>query len=87
MDYSRVKQYTAIYDNQRQFVALQEQGLQAYMPLGVLPVVADRNFDKITNSQLEDIARAAGIALMNVQAVESSAKALDQQYGEFLKSK
>jgi hypothetical protein len=87
MDYPHVRQYTEIYETQKQFLSMRDQALQSYTPLGTLPVVFERDFKKISDAQLQDVESAASIALLNVQSVESVAKELDEQYSNFLGGK
>ncbi len=87
MGYPVAKEYTEIYEAQRQFLSMQERTIQTYMPLGVISAVFEHGTQRITDAQLQEIERSAAIALMNVQALESFSKELSAQYSRLLKER
>jgi hypothetical protein len=87
MEYAKAKQYTEVYGDQQMFLSMQERLVGSFEPLGVLPVMMDRDPKRITDVQLLEIERAASVALVNVQALENLAKDLNENYAQVLSRK
>jgi hypothetical protein len=80
MDYEELKKYTDVYDEQQDFVNVQNQAFPVVGSLSATMQVLNRDIAKVSAAQLDEIQTEAIKMLTIEQALEGVASSLSKQY-------
>ena len=89
MDYDTVKRYTEIYDRQKQFLTVQDRGLQASLDLNGIfgaafrPAFQIKESARPTDYELREIQRATAMTMVDAAAVQQIGQRLLANYDKF----
>lgn len=86
MPYSEVQRYTVVYDLQRSFTALEDHAFANALEVEGLTTLTQRKQESLSAQELSDAERRIGTALASINAMQSIAGPLRENYDKILTS-
>jgi hypothetical protein len=86
LPYSEVQRYTVVYDLQRSFTALEDRAFGNALEVEGLSTLTQRKQESLSAQELSDAERRIGTALASINAMQSIAHPLRENYDKTLSS-